>query len=117
MASEVKDSGSQSKGVGRRFGLWFRLALLIAIYLLSPGPVFYVRHLSRLAEIPIGPASADAELDTTEVVSDEKDQLIRTIYAPVFVLREHIPAVDGFYDWYLHLFVPRSPRETKVGAI
>ncbi len=118
MTSDKPEPPKKPAARRRGFSLIFRLALLAAIYLLSPGPVFYFRHMTRLAETPIGPAGSESDLDTTvSKPSDETDKLIRAVYAPIIVLRQQIPAVERFYDWYLHLFVPRSPYSTPAGEI
>ena len=70
----------------RRGGFGFLLtwtAVVLAVYVLSVGPVF------KLTGRPPSPAAS---------------RLLRTVYAPLVVLSEKCPPFSHFMDWYCHFW-------------
>lgn len=53
--TSAKPEAEQKPHPRSRFGMVFKLALLLVIYLLSPGPIAYIRYTVHLAESEIGP--------------------------------------------------------------
>ncbi len=79
----------------KRRALIVALALaILALYLLSTGPVFR----SNMKFIASGPSKQEAE---------QRWNSFMWIYAPVRWLRHHIPPFKAAHDWYQELWYPR----------
>lgn len=61
--------------------------LLLAIYILLPGPIAWLVETSRFPESPTA------------------ERVVNIVIYPLGLAYEHVPTVHRFYDWYLSFWI------------